>query len=333
MSFAHIANSTAAEGNDLSVTRVKVCSRASGVVKEQHAPVIFNRVGSSMKATRLEARLDERNTVVGLRSVDVSADEMQRICDDGYPVEILELNPLSKQIPTRKSLPPLQVLPSSFTIYRPSRFGIPGPQYGDFWVPANMPSGHTYQITQFMVTPSNFAASGTDSHLVVSTLTVSNSNFSDDFDGKGAIFYPNQNVYCGSNRTMLQSWAMQGYSGGQCPGCVSVVFNGNAPSPWNTQPNSCGSWNAVTPKRFLVGANIWQDSVYWRCVPNGTCPEFASPTVNSYTPQFRSGGAGIAFFVAATSNAGWSLAFDSVISYTGPRDAPPRGWNACLSMK
>ena len=59
--------------------------------------------------------------------------------------------------------------------------------------------------------------------------------------------------------------------------------------------------------------------MYWRCQPGGTCPEFVSPSVDSSTAYFRSGGAGVVFLHAlGTENVAWSLSFTNVTSYTNP---------------
>jgi hypothetical protein len=180
-------------------------------------------------------------------------------------------------------------------------------------------------VVDFTVTPANYQNSGPNSHLAVSALTVSNSNLDHDFDGKGAIFYGGTEYVCGAGqKTMLQSWAIQNYNDGAnpprgaYPGCSNPVFNGSAPTPWSSQPATCGTWDAITPKRFLVGANIWQQSVYWRCQPGGTCPEFVSPSVDSASAYFRSGGAGVVFLHALTASVEWSLSFTGVSSYTAP---------------
>ena len=49
------------------------------------------------------------------------------------------------------------------------------------------------------------------------------------------------------------------------------------------------------------------------------CPEFVSSTVDSSTPYFRSGGAGIVFVhTLRLVPIAWNLSFTNVTSYTAP---------------
>lgn len=292
-------------------------------------PIIFNRFTSDGKIMRLESRTDKDNRVISVRRVEVSDGEARALCEKGFPVDVLGVSAV--QIASdaaerpKTILPTRPNLPTQFVIYNAYvGYGIYA-TYGSFWVPANMPSGHTYQVVDFTVTPSNYQNSGLNSHLAVSTLTVSDSNLDHDFDGKGAIFYGGTEAVCGAaQKTVLQSWAIQNYNDGAnppCgtyPGCSNPVFNGAAPPPWSSQPATCGAWDAATPNRFLVGSNISQESVYWRCQPGGACPEFVSPTVNSTSAYFRSGGAGVVFLHVLSAPVERSLTFTEVSSYTGP---------------
>ena len=289
-------------------------------------PIIFNRFTSDGPLMRLEGRADKDNRISGIKRIAVSDDEVKHLCDSGFPVAVLDVSEAPKASKSgnrpKTFVPPLTVLPTEFSIYRSGYgFYLPWTTYGSFWVPNTMPPGHTYQVVDFTVTPTNYENSGPNSHLAVSTQTVSNSNLDHDFDGKGAAFYGGTGECGAANKTVLQSWAIQNYIDDvSCgPPCLNPVFAGNAIAPWTNQPSSCGAWDAVTPKRFLVGSNIWQNSVYWRCQPGGACPEFVSNSVDSSTPYFRSGGAGIAFLHAGSVGAvEWTLSFTNVTAYTGP---------------
>ena len=214
---------------------------------------------------------------------------------------------------------PRPELPSGFTITRFWNLWRSWETYGNFWVPAALPYGHTYQVVDFTVTPSsNYQNSGDYSHLAVSALTVSNSNLNNDFDGKGMTLWATSSR-CNSSwqRAALQSWAIQGYSEppNACANpaiCSNPVYDGITNSP-----NTCGPWDATSTQRFLLGANIWQNSVYWLC-DVGLCPAWTSPTVDSSTPYFRSGGAGVAFLHTRSQDVSWTLSFQNVTSYTNP---------------
>ena len=229
-----------------------------------------------------------------------------------------------KSLESQKTvLEPLSALPTTFSISNVDVGFSTFVHYGNFWVPQAMPSGHTYQVVDFIVTPNNYQSSGVGSHFGVMTQVVSNSNFDTDFDAKGAAIFASANVFCSAGQvTVLQSWAIQNYvaSSGNCgtyPGCSNPVFGLSPPSP-SGYANTCGDWNAITPKRFLVGSNIWQQSRYIRCQPDGLCPEFTSADVDSTTPYFRLGGAGVAFVHVASAPVSWHLSFSNVSSYTAP---------------
>lgn len=291
-------------------------------------PIYFNRFTRDGPLMRLEGRTDKDNRMMGAKRVAVSDDEVKQLCDQGFPIAVLDVAEIVK---TAKSadrpktvVEPVAALPPVFSIYRPipTNTLFPWKTYGNFWVPAVMPSGHTFQVVDFTVTPSNYQSSGSFSHFGVGALVVSDSNFDHDFDGKGAAVFgggPLGGVCNSTDRTALQSWAIQNYNDGAdppCgayPGCSNPVFDGVA-----AQPATCGEWDAIAPKRFLVGANIWQGSVYWRCQPGGSCPEFVSPSIDSTTPYFRTGGAGVFFVHVRSVDVEWNLSFTNVSSYTSP---------------
>ena len=285
-------------------------------------PIVFNRFAGDGRLMRLEGRTDKHNRIIGMKRVAVSDDEVRQLCDVGFPVAVLDVGEVAKAGKTasrpKTVVTPLTTLPTEFSIFNTNYGGyLPWKTYGNFWVPAMLSGGHTFQVVDFTVTPTNYQYSGPNSHFGVSTLTLSDSNLDHDFDGKGAALFGGSGQCGSANKTALQSWAIQNFSDGPplvCgPPCLNPVFDG-----YSAQPASCGEWDAVAPKRFLVGANIWQQSVYWRCQPGGTCPEFVSTAVDSTTPYFRSGGAGIAFVHVLSENVVWYLSFTNVSSYTSP---------------
>lgn len=282
---------------------------ATGEVQRLDVPMLAKAVNGKTQ--------EPRRTYVA-----VTPDETKKLCDANFSVATIRkplLTAESEKRDLRKTVvSPVSSLPSTFSIVH-----WYGTTYGNFWVPASLPSGHSYQVADFTVAPYNFTSAGYGAHLVVPVLTVSNSNFDHDFDGKGAIF-GESSLGCGSPWvSVLESWAIQGYSdvsGCANPAlCQAVVFNGSAPAPWNTQPNSCSAWPVTQSYRYLVGANIAQQSVYQRFAPSASSPEYISPVVDSTTPLFRSGGAGVGFLAVAPAYSGyWSLNFSGVNSYTGP---------------
>ena len=174
-------------------------------------------------------------------------------------------------------------------------------------MPANLPSGDTYQVADFTIGQYNFANSGVNTHFVNSVLTVSNSNLANDFDGKGMILGASNE--CGAPySSIIETWAIQNFPACTPNSCNAIVW----------APDTCSEWSQTEPKRYLVGANTSQQTVYWRYTPGDSSPEFASPSVDSYTSAFRSGGAGVAFFVAASPTSQyWYLDFSDVTSYSG----------------
>ncbi len=289
-----------------------LCRSDPGRVSEFKIPagsVLLLRTDVPNELQRLEVPVGQKNESFG-KYVTVTSEEIRKLCEAN-----LTIATIPKPQPIRAAEPgnglkvvisPVSSLPPAFSIVY-----VAGTAYGNVWVPANLPSGDTYQVADFTVAQYNFAASGVNTHFANSVLTVSNSNFDNDFDGKGMILgvFPS----CGSSySSVIETWAIQNYPGCNSPGpstCEATVWG----------PDSCAEWSQAEPKRYLVGANIWQQSVYWRYTPGDSSPEFVSPGIASYTPAFRSGGAGVAFFVAASpTNQYWYLDFSDVTSYSGP---------------
>ena len=271
--------------------------------------VLLLRTDVPNEFQRLEIPVGEKNGSFG-KYVTVSPDEIRNLCSANFtiatipkaqPTQVVKLGNGQKT-----TISPVSSLPSTFSIVY-----VAGTIYGNFWVPANLPSGDTYQVADFTVAQYNFAASGANTHFVNSVLTLSNTNFDADFDGKGMILGAYDD--CGPTySSIVETWAIQNSPGCGFPGastCNAIVW----------APESCSEWSQAEPKRYLVGANIWQQSVYWRYTPGDSSPEFVSPGIDSYTPAFRGGGAGVAFLVAAApTSAYWYLDFSDVTSYSGP---------------
>lgn len=272
------------------------------------APVLVMRSAGTTDLFRLEAIADTLSAdprgFAGARRVRVEMDDIQRVCAAGYDVSVIDISPPRRRGDEQKGyVQPATLLPSSFTIV-----GLWGEVWGNLWAPQSLPLGHTYQVADFKVTPYNYAASGAFAHLVVPVLTTSNSDFQSDFDGKGAIFFGNS----GACSAVIEAWAIQNWSEatgcGTGPTCQAVVYS----------PDSCSSWDSSQPRRFLVGANVWQSVTYWSCPTTGACPAFASPTIDTWMSGYRIGGAGVGFFVAmASSSTVWSLSPSDVVAYTG----------------
>lgn len=300
----------------------RVCdAMAPGNGAETKSPIIVNRLKADGPMVRLEAVVESsdpknRGGFRGARAIEVTLPEVLDLCRQGFSVDVLDLSRIPRAIDggQKTVVQPVASLPSGFTIARTWNLWQGWATYGSFWVPAALPSGHTYQVVDFTVTPSaNYENSGPYSHLAVSVLTVSDSNLNNDFDGKGLALFATGRCALAWQRAVLQSWAIQGYPACAGPAaCSNPLYDGIT-----NNPNTCGPWDAVSTQRFLVGANIWQDSVYWLCDAWG-CPAWASPAINSFTPNFRTGGAGVAFLHVLSENVAWTLSFQNVISYTNP---------------
>lgn len=255
----------------------RVCeAKVPGSGGETKSPIIVNRLKTDGPMVRLEGVVESSDPqksggLRGARTVEVTVPEALDLCRQGFPVDVLDLSrvPRATDGGQKTVVQPVANLPSDFTITRIWNLWQGWATYGNFWVPAALPSGHTYQVVDFTVTPStNYQNSGSKSHLAVSVLTVSDSNLNSDFDGKGLTLFATARCALAWQRAALQSWAIQGFSEppGACSNpavCSNPVFDGS-----NGNPSSCGPWDAASTQRFLVGANIWQDSVSG-CVTRG----------------------------------------------------------------
>ena len=275
------------------------------VMQFEGKPGLFRMEGVPI-SPNIVMKADSASTLGGARLVAVQPEEASKVCEAGYDVSVIIISNLPAPKSAQKGyVPPVSSMPSAFTIA-----GLWSQTWGSFWVPQSLPSGHTYQVVDFQVTPYNYASSGAFSHLAVPVLTLSNSNFQSDFDGKGAAIGGGW-TGCPAQSIGVEAWAIQNWSeGGGCgsgPTCQAVVYS----------PDSCSSWDNSQPRRFLVGANIWQQVRYWSCPVGGACPSIEK-TVDAAMPGYRTGGAGVAFLHAlGDSGSVWSLSFNAVTSYTG----------------
>ncbi len=213
MLTATIWTAGVAHSADASPQLPRICEPTVGrtVDGKVPPPIIFNRFAGDGRLMRLEGRVDRQNQLIGAKRVVVSDDEVMRLFESGFPVAVLDVEDTPKAANRPKTVvTPLAELPTEFSIINTNYGGyIPWTTYGYFWVPKAMPSGHTFQVVDFTVTPSNFENSGSNSHFAVSALTVSNSNLDSDFDGKGAAIFDGAGACGSANKTSLQSWAIQ----------------------------------------------------------------------------------------------------------------------------
>lgn len=285
------------------------------VAAAKGAPVLVMQFAGSDEVFRMEGALaspkvdlKSPSTLGGVRMVSVQPDEIRKVCDAGYDVSVITMpNSLTPQSRQKGYLPPMTSVPSAFTIV-----GLWSQTWGNFWVPQTLPSGHTYQVVDFQVTPYNYATSGSFSHIGVSVLTRSDSNFQADFDGKG-VSIGGGFTGCDAHSIGVEAWAIQNWSeaNGCMPGptCQAVVY----------APSSCATWEDTQPRRFVVGANVNQQVQYWSCAIGGACPPPNPVIVNTTMSGYRSGGAGVAFIhVLGDTGSVWSLSFNAVNSYTSP---------------
>ncbi|MBL8311201.1 MAG: hypothetical protein JNL19_12305 [Burkholderiales bacterium] len=254
----------------------------------------------------------------------------------------------AKQIPVSSMPPPDDIdtavgpkigvqsyVPSSFSIVGYTFPGFFSMVVGNFWVPASMPSSDNAHLTAFDLTTSDFVSATNGAHFVHMLTASSNSNIDTDYNGKGMIFGPYGGWCSGS----------PAYSGTY--GSISETFfypwvgPGPGTSGWYGNPSRSKVWAGYNPSNdsfgtvdapghtciaqptsgtisFLVGANRWQQSVYYTRI-SPWLPWTQTPTVDSYTSNFATGFAGVTFFVAAGGAPGnWTLSFSNVSSWTQP---------------
>ncbi len=200
-----------------------------------------------------------------------------------------------------------------------------------------MPANHNAQITQFDVAENGFYNAMNGSHLVHMVTASSAATIETEYHGKGMIFGP-YGYFCGSGS------AGNGSPSGGSYGAISETFMYPTPTPpanSYSNPNRSKIWAGYDPARdsfaastapyhtcfqqqqgvsvsYLVGANRSQGSVYYT-KPSSSGSWSVTPAIDSSSPYYRTGGAGVVFFVAASGPTGvWSLQFTNVSSVTQP---------------
>jgi len=267
--------------------------------------------------------------------VQVSLDELHAECANGMSVAALvpRLNTgLKAGVPSEMSVP------SSFTIMTSTtvacKYGLPPPEcrrqvWGNFWVPGSMPSYDNAHIVQYDLAQSGFSSAASGTHFVNSLLTVSNSNFVAEFQGKGMIIGAANSCPNAGYNAIIQTW------------------QNNSSMPTNQSQAWYGTCVPLSPTdayRFLVGANRDQGTAAWVYPPGAVNPIqnlvssadqyfWSSPTwLNGGNPGYSTpypsysysgtGASGTAFFVATfapiASTEVWSLSFSGVTAVTQP---------------
>ena len=315
------------------------------VGRNDTAPVFVTRdvkgVIERMEVTFVDAT-SPTTSAVGSKTAKVpkatyeiaDAEEIQAICKAGVSVAVMP-KPIRSESAGLKALPALATLPINFTIMTSDTIACKGAGncfrnvYGNFWVPGTMPEAHDAHLTEYTVVIDNFHNAVNSAHFANSVLTVSDTNFVTDFDGKGIIF-GRDTTYCGIGNapafgSVAETWVVQ-------PSTVEVkVFSGPLPGfyPGNTS-TTCAAMTPNATYHFLVGANRRQESQHWRYLGSATTPDYPPPgfnfsdyvVINSFNSAFRPNGAGVAFLVGGGGGAGmpvpptWSLTFSSVSQWT-----------------
>ena len=304
--------------------------------KNDHAPVFLVRdVDGTLQ--RLEA-ITQEDKSYQIRYVIVPNDVIEAICADGISLAVMA----KPQSSSRKSVDghkvdQLTYLPSSFSITTWAYGGYSGVVYGSFWVPGTMPTNHNAQITQFDVSESGFYNATNGAHLVHMVTASSAAMIETEYHGKGVIFGP-YGYFCGTGS------AGAGSPGGGSYGAISETFLYPTPTPPASDygnPNRSKIWAGYDPARdsfaadtapyhacfqqqqgvsvtYLVGANRSQGSVYYT-KPSSSSSWSTTPVIDSTSGYYRTGNAGVVFFVAAGGPPGpWTLQFTNVSSVTQP---------------
>ncbi len=288
---------------------------------------------------RTEISVDRNGRYNGVR-IPVTRKEIDDECANGMSIATLSIEQpggekaaSSNAKATKSGVPPLASLPTSFTIRTSTtiacKYGLEPPcarsVWGNFWVPGTMSAEEQAHIVHYNLSQWQFNSSTPGTHFVNSVLTVSNSDFQSDFQGKGLILGL-ANGCGGSYSALLQTWQ-------------------NASMPSNTSGAWYATCNAINPSGsydIYVGANRQQDvqaiisgpglsnanpqvsvfeqyfwsSPYWQAGLN-------APTANQYpaVSYAGTGAMGVAFLVAGPSripvSEEWALTFDNVFQYTG----------------
>ena len=248
----------------------------------------------------------------------VDAGETRKLCELGFSVSVLDIDldvprNSAKRSPDNRKFEPVSHLEPAFTIGTAYIPGYGQHSYGNFWVPASMPSGHYNQWSAFDVVATSFETATPGTHFIHSVMwdttypTVSWNN------GKGVIAAPYANA-CTSGfapTAVMESWS---------PAPSTKVW-GPVPG-WGATPlqDSCSFqfYDGVS-YGFVTGANNvsqWQSySQYY----SGSSSPFYSQALNTYQSSFLTTAAGVAFFVGGpppSTGQSWSLSFTGVASGT-----------------
>ena len=274
-------------------------------------PPIYLSYTATGDYERLDVTRGERGQLTG-KYVQVEQAHIASICVDGQAISAMP-KPSGSQTKRgtdrQKTVPTNPSVPNSFTIAAYYSY-----VFGNFWVPATLPTGHHTHLSQYDITANYFDAA-TISHFANSLLTATD-NFETYHSGKGHIFGPNI--------------AGSGSSGGlTCypQSVVSETWQAFVPAiVWNssTATNTCSPsfFNSGQTYRVLAGANDSQQSTFWLYDVGAPSPYFVAPTVTSTNAAFIAGQAGIAFLVASTSplpvDQYWTRGFQNVSVWTQP---------------
>ncbi len=164
-----IACANLVSAQDLSTAITRYCEpSAESAAAGKLPPIIFNQFGIDGPLTRLEGTTNKNGAMNGVRRFDVTDKEAKYLCGQGYPVDVVTITERAKGGEIQKAaVEPLSSLPPNFSVGKGrvcdttvDPMVCVWKTYGSFWVPKAMPSGHTYQVLDFTVTPSNYENSG-----------------------------------------------------------------------------------------------------------------------------------------------------------------------------
>ncbi len=279
------------------------------------APPIYVQFNEQGEYERLNVTRDEKGQLRG-GYVAVAREHIDGICADG---QAMSASPrptvaLAKRGNDRAKgyVEPQSSVPASFTIA--TYYAV---IFGNFWVPALLPSGHHAHLGSYNLTANNFANATTLTHFVNSYLTASD-NFVNYFHGKGHIFGPNiagsgsaQGLTCNPTSVVSETWLVPS----SIPNIVWHAGSGN---------NTCSPafFAHATPYKIFAGANDSQENTFWLYNNGETEPFFKAATVNSYESTYIAGQAGVAFLVANVYplpvSEYWTINFTNVNVWTQP---------------
>lgn len=307
--------------------------------RDKRPPVYF--LASSDGSTR---RMDVAITKEGgYRATypEVPRDLIVDMCSKGIGISTMPMpgEPMKGGADSAK-IPTYAAITSSFSI---SAYTFWGVSYttGSFWVPGDMPSTDNAHLSTFDVSATNFENATGGAHFVHMLLASSNSNIDADYNGKGMIFGP-YGFWCSPPPASAGGFGAISETFMYPPVGHTVSPGGPTPDPaWYANPNrskiwagadmsrdsfgagdapfhTCTATSASTQMSFLVGANRWQQSVYYSR-PTGVPTWSTTPVVDSTAPYFLTGKAGTAYFVAGSGVIGdWRLDFENVSAWTQP---------------